>query len=59
MREFSLNIEHSSDATVDWQWSRIVHFISSSLFVEMGVIFCNIFIIIRLNNNSDRGKNYS
>jgi hypothetical protein len=35
MHEFSLNIEHPSDAIFDQQWSRIVYLISSSLFVEM------------------------
>jgi hypothetical protein len=40
MHEFSLNIEHSSDATFDQHWSRIVYLISSNLFVEMGVILC-------------------
>jgi hypothetical protein len=37
MREFNLIIEHSSDATFDRHWSRIVYLISSNLFVEMGV----------------------
>jgi hypothetical protein len=40
MREFSLNIGHSLDATFDWDQSRIVYLISSNLFVEMGVNFC-------------------
>jgi hypothetical protein len=39
MREFSLNMEHSSDATFDQHWSIIVYFISSNLFVEMDVNF--------------------
>jgi hypothetical protein len=43
MREFSLNIEHSSDVTFDEHWSRIVYLISSNLFVEMGVTFCIVY----------------
>jgi hypothetical protein len=39
MREFSLNMEHSSDATLDRHWLGIVYLISSKLFVEMGVNF--------------------
>jgi hypothetical protein len=60
MQEFSLNIEHSSDATFNRHWSRIVYLISSNLFVEMGVIFLyNIFSIIHLNNGSGRCKSSS
>jgi hypothetical protein len=43
MREFSLNIEYSSDATFDRHWSRIVYLVSSNLFVEMGATFCIIY----------------
>jgi hypothetical protein len=39
MHEFSLSMEHSSDATFDWHWSRVIYLMSSNLFVEMGVIF--------------------
>jgi hypothetical protein len=52
MREFSINIEHSSDATFDPHWSRIVYLISYNLFIEMGITFYKIFIIIHLNNDS-------
>jgi hypothetical protein len=32
-------MEHSSDATFDRHWLRIIYLISSNLFFEMGVIF--------------------
>jgi hypothetical protein len=37
MYEFSLNIEHSSDALFDRHWSRFMYLISSDLLVEIGV----------------------
>jgi hypothetical protein len=45
MREFSLNMEHSSDATFDRHWLRIVYLIRSILFVEMGVNFYIIYLL--------------
>jgi hypothetical protein len=50
-------MEHSSDATFDRHWSRIVYLISYNLFVEMGVILCNMFTILHLNNGYNKSKN--